>query len=198
MTSRLLERYLHHPRALSSKAGPLFLSESHRNTAIPLALVTWSKLFRTWHNELASHNLRPPGVFSDLPAIFPGGCHSGWLAGRAGRVGGTSGARRRAPAGVPLTQDERPGSDLLGRWSLLRGCVMIRILHAFLVSDGGLAQCVGMLVACHIWTRSAQVWQRGEDSREYALLEKCHCSAPSVIRCTLRFRSKRPLRSAGI
>jgi integrase/recombinase XerD len=44
MTSRLLERYLHHRRALSSKPGPLFLSESHRNTASPLALVTWSKI----------------------------------------------------------------------------------------------------------------------------------------------------------
>lgn len=44
ITSRLLERYLHHRRALSSKAGPLFLSESPRNTASPLALVTWSKI----------------------------------------------------------------------------------------------------------------------------------------------------------
>ncbi len=44
VTSRLLEAYLHHRRALSSKRGPLFLSESHRNTACPLALVTWSKI----------------------------------------------------------------------------------------------------------------------------------------------------------
>ena len=44
VTSRLLEAYLHHRRALSSKRGPLFLSESHRNTASPLALVTWSKI----------------------------------------------------------------------------------------------------------------------------------------------------------
>jgi integrase/recombinase XerD len=43
VTSRLLEAYVHHRRALSSKRGPLFLSESHRNTASPLALVTWSK-----------------------------------------------------------------------------------------------------------------------------------------------------------
>src|SRR6266700_854602 len=42
VTSRLLEAYLHHRRALSSTRGPLFLSESHRNTACPLALVTWS------------------------------------------------------------------------------------------------------------------------------------------------------------
>lgn len=44
VTSRLLEAYLPHRRALSSKRGPLFLSESHRNTACPLALVTWSKI----------------------------------------------------------------------------------------------------------------------------------------------------------
>jgi len=44
VTSRLLEAYLRHRRALSSKLGPLFLSESHRNPASPLALVTWSKI----------------------------------------------------------------------------------------------------------------------------------------------------------
>jgi integrase/recombinase XerD len=44
VTSRLLEAYLHHRRALSSQPGPLFLSESHRNLASPLALVTWSKI----------------------------------------------------------------------------------------------------------------------------------------------------------
>ena len=44
VTSRLLEAYVHHRRALSSKRGRLFLSESHRNTASPLAPVTWSKI----------------------------------------------------------------------------------------------------------------------------------------------------------
>ena len=44
VTSRLLEGYLHYRRALSSTRGPLFLSESHRNMASPLALVTWSKI----------------------------------------------------------------------------------------------------------------------------------------------------------
>jgi integrase/recombinase XerD len=43
-TSRLLEAYLHQRRVLSAKRGPLFLSESHRNTSNPLALVTWSKI----------------------------------------------------------------------------------------------------------------------------------------------------------
>ena len=36
VTSRLLEAYLHHRRALSATRDPLFLSESHRNTACPL------------------------------------------------------------------------------------------------------------------------------------------------------------------
>lgn len=44
VTSRLLEAYMHHRRALSFKRGPLFLSESHRNSASPIALVTWSKI----------------------------------------------------------------------------------------------------------------------------------------------------------
>src|SRR5262249_33536974 len=44
VTSRLLEAYLSHRRTLSATRGPLFLSESHRNSASPLALVTWSKL----------------------------------------------------------------------------------------------------------------------------------------------------------
>jgi integrase/recombinase XerD len=44
VTSRLLEAYMRHRRALSVTRGPLFLSESHRNTASPLALVTWSKI----------------------------------------------------------------------------------------------------------------------------------------------------------
>lgn len=44
VTSRLLEAYLRHRRTLSTKRGPLFLSESHRNTAGPLSLVMWSKV----------------------------------------------------------------------------------------------------------------------------------------------------------
>ncbi len=44
VTSRLLEAYLRQRRELSAKRGPLFLSESHRNTAGPLSLVMWSKV----------------------------------------------------------------------------------------------------------------------------------------------------------
>jgi len=43
-TSRPLEAYLRQRRTLSTKRGPLFLSESHRNASNPLALVTWSKV----------------------------------------------------------------------------------------------------------------------------------------------------------
>ncbi|GAC1302526.1 MAG: site-specific integrase [Ktedonobacteraceae bacterium] len=43
-TSRLLQAYLRQRRSLSTKHGPLFLSESHRNASNPLALVTWSKV----------------------------------------------------------------------------------------------------------------------------------------------------------
>jgi integrase/recombinase XerD len=44
VTSRLLEAYLRYRRTLSLKAGPLFVSESHRNTAGALSLVMWSKV----------------------------------------------------------------------------------------------------------------------------------------------------------
>jgi len=44
VTSRLLEAYLQQRRTLTSKRGPLFLSESHRNASHPLALVSWSKI----------------------------------------------------------------------------------------------------------------------------------------------------------
>jgi integrase/recombinase XerD len=50
-TSRLLEAYVRQRRALSTKRGPLFLSESHRNASHPLALVTWSKVVQ----KLAAH-----------------------------------------------------------------------------------------------------------------------------------------------
>jgi site-specific recombinase XerD len=43
-TSRLLQAYLRQRRTLSTKHGPIFLSESHRNASNPLALVTWSKV----------------------------------------------------------------------------------------------------------------------------------------------------------
>ncbi len=44
VTSRLLEAYLRRRRELSSRPGPLFLSESHRHFAGPLSLVMWSKI----------------------------------------------------------------------------------------------------------------------------------------------------------
>jgi integrase/recombinase XerD len=43
VTGRLLEAYLQRRRSLCATRGPLFLSESHRNTAGPLSLVMWSK-----------------------------------------------------------------------------------------------------------------------------------------------------------
>lgn len=47
VTSHFLEAYLPHGRSLSPKGGPLFLSESHHNTAGPLSLVMWSKVVQT-------------------------------------------------------------------------------------------------------------------------------------------------------
>jgi integrase/recombinase XerD len=44
VTGRFLDAYLQRRRVLSTKRGPLFLSESHRNTAGPLSLVMWSKI----------------------------------------------------------------------------------------------------------------------------------------------------------
>ncbi len=44
IASRLLSQYLQRRRELSTSAGPLFLSESHRHFAGPLSLVMWSKI----------------------------------------------------------------------------------------------------------------------------------------------------------
>jgi integrase/recombinase XerD len=44
LTSRFLEAYLLHRRALSAGHGPLFLSESRRNPREPLSCIMWSKV----------------------------------------------------------------------------------------------------------------------------------------------------------
>jgi integrase/recombinase XerD len=45
-TGVLLSEYLQHRRTLSQARGPLFLSESRRNSAEPLSVWTWSKVVR--------------------------------------------------------------------------------------------------------------------------------------------------------
>jgi integrase/recombinase XerD len=45
-TGALFHEYLVHRRTLSLARGPLFLSESRRNTAEPISLWTWSKVVR--------------------------------------------------------------------------------------------------------------------------------------------------------
>ncbi|MGO8947922.1 MAG: tyrosine-type recombinase/integrase [Ktedonobacterales bacterium] len=44
VASQFLEAYVRRRRIISTKPGPLFLSESHRNSAGPLSLVMWSKV----------------------------------------------------------------------------------------------------------------------------------------------------------
>lgn len=46
-TGILLTEYLAHRRTLSKDRGPLFLSESRRNRAVPITLWTWSKVVRS-------------------------------------------------------------------------------------------------------------------------------------------------------
>jgi integrase len=46
ITGELLQRYLAHRSELSRARGPLFLSESTRNRAVPITLWTWSKVVR--------------------------------------------------------------------------------------------------------------------------------------------------------
>src|SRR5215831_13124728 len=45
-TGSLLRTYLAHRRSLSRGRGPLFLSESRRNKAVPITMWTWSKVVR--------------------------------------------------------------------------------------------------------------------------------------------------------
>ena len=80
---------------------------------------------------------------------------------------------------VQDAQGQRPGADLTKGGADLRGCGMLMMLHAVLVSDGWLEQAVVVLLACHISTRSARSGCGSrEDSQENASLEKCHCSVP--------------------
>ena len=132
--------------------------------------------------SVVCHRGETAGRVQRSASHFSWGCHSGWprLQAEQGVLEHFGASEEGRQAALPLTQDERPGSDLLGRRSLLRVCAMIRILHAFLVSDGRLAQRGEMRVACHIWTR----WARSlppvrRNSRDYALSTKCHCSARS-------------------
>ncbi|BCL84638.1 integrase [Ktedonobacteria bacterium brp13] len=63
VTSRLLEAYLRHRHTLSSKRGPLFLSESRRNPGSPLSLIMWSKVIERLSQQtdlprFTTHTLR--------------------------------------------------------------------------------------------------------------------------------------------
>ncbi len=63
VTSHFLEAYLSRRRSLSTKPGPLFLSESRRNAAGPLSLIMWSKIVerlaqRAAAPQFTTHTLR--------------------------------------------------------------------------------------------------------------------------------------------
>jgi site-specific recombinase XerD len=47
VSGEMLRSYLHHRQSLSSRRGPLFLSESPRNYAAPISRWTWSKVVRS-------------------------------------------------------------------------------------------------------------------------------------------------------
>lgn len=62
-TGQLLVAYLAHRQELSSRRGPLFLSESRRNLAVPITAWTWSKVVRRIAlqaevPQFSSHTLR--------------------------------------------------------------------------------------------------------------------------------------------
>ncbi len=62
-TGTLLRAYLDRRRDLSGARGPLFLSESHRNAALPITAWTWSKVVRSLAtranvDRFHSHSLR--------------------------------------------------------------------------------------------------------------------------------------------
>lgn len=44
ITGQLLATYLRHRRTVSTRSGPIFLSESRRNRTVPLSIWTWSKV----------------------------------------------------------------------------------------------------------------------------------------------------------
>lgn len=63
VTGELLKAYLIHRRTLGQRRGPLFLSESRRNRAVPITLWTWSKVIRSIAKradlpQFSTHTLR--------------------------------------------------------------------------------------------------------------------------------------------
>src|SRR6266699_69653 len=146
-------------------------------------LITHAVLVPDCFGEQALDAIRvqEPGVFSDLPAIFPGNLAEDGLQVEQGMAAwfGTGEVGRHAL--VQEAQGQRPGADLTKGGADLRGCGMLMMLHAVLVSDGWLEQAVVVLLACHISTRSARSGCGSrEDSQENASLEKCHCSETST------------------
>ena len=134
-------------------------------------LITHAVLVPDCFGEQALHAIRvqEAGVFSYLPAIFPGNLAEDGLQVEQGMAAwfGTGEVGRHAL--VQEAQGQRPGADLTKGGADLRGCGMLMMLHAVLVSDGWLEQAVVVLLACHISTRSARSGCGSrEDSQENA------------------------------
>src|SRR5947209_15183631 len=101
-------------------------------------LITHAVLVPDCFGEQALDAIRvqEPGVFSDLPAIFPGNLAEDGLQVEQGMAAwfGTGEVGRHAL--VQEAQGQRPGADLTKGGADLRGCGMLMMLHAVLVSDG--------------------------------------------------------------
>ena len=90
------------------------------------------------------------GMLSDLPAIFSGDVAENGLQIEQTVTAGFQSSKTGTQTLMPVVQGQRPPGDLLGGWPDLLVCGMVRMLHAFLVSDGHLKQEVFVLLECHI------------------------------------------------
>jgi hypothetical protein len=110
------------------------------------------------------------GVFSDLPAIFSGDLAENGLQVEQGMMMGFVTSKMGAQTLMQLAQAHEPSANRTQSCPGFFGCGMVKMLHAFLVSDGSLNEEVLVLLACHIGVNGTKFFRSGdlswENSRE--------------------------------
>jgi hypothetical protein len=89
-------------------------------------------------------------LFGDLPAIFARDVTQDGLQVAQGMLMNFGARKVGTQPGMELLQALVPSADLMQAWSGLRGCGMLRLLHAALLSDGRDNAEEIALLACHI------------------------------------------------
>jgi hypothetical protein len=94
--------------------------------------------------------MRQPGVFGNLPAIFAGDLTENCLEVEQGVLVRFRAREVGTQTLVELLQARKPTPDGPWGWLDFLWGGMVKVLHAFLVSDGQLIETVLVLLVCHI------------------------------------------------